>query len=87
MNIQVDAIYENGVLRLQAPLDLPNSTAVRVTVAARPQADDDDVDKTPLPRKRRLTVEEFRQIMDRVTFGAGTLSPDFDRDDIYSDHD
>jgi hypothetical protein len=34
-----------------------------------------------------ITPGEFRAILDKNTFRAGSLPIDFDRDDIYSDHD
>ena len=34
MSITVDAIYENGVLRLKEPLPLAESAAVRVTIVS-----------------------------------------------------
>ena len=32
MRIGVDAVYENGVLRLRTPVDLPDKTEVHVTI-------------------------------------------------------
>ena len=38
MTTAVDAIYQNGVFRPTIPPDLPNGTAVRITVEPRPSA-------------------------------------------------
>lgn len=77
MVIHIESTYENGVLRPSEPLDLPNQTPVHVTV----------VSEEILPDAPQLTVDEFRKIMKEGTFRGGTLSVDFDRDDIYSDYD
>jgi len=48
MSIAVDAIYENGVLRLKSPLNLPEKAEVRVTIeTAEGEA------RTPLGRQLR----------------------------------
>lgn len=44
MTIDVDAIYENGVLKLKEPLDLPEKAEVHVTI------------KTTSPRGHRWAV-------------------------------
>ena len=38
MTTAVDAIYQNGVFRPTTPPDLPDGTAVRITVEPRPSA-------------------------------------------------
>jgi predicted DNA-binding antitoxin AbrB/MazE fold protein len=40
MTIQVDAIYEGGILRPAHPLSLPDGAAVRVVIDTRSQVDD-----------------------------------------------
>jgi hypothetical protein len=44
MPIDVDAVYENGVLRLKSPVDLPEKAEVRVTIdpVSGPAPEDDD---------------------------------------------
>lgn len=45
MTIDVEAIYENGVLKLKRPVNLPDRTEVHVTIEAP------DLARTPLGRK------------------------------------
>jgi predicted DNA-binding antitoxin AbrB/MazE fold protein len=89
MVIHIEATYENGILRPSEPLNLPNATPVHVTVVAQSGILAEDIDEDTLPPGRALTSEEFRKILeDGVIRGAGVGLPiDFDRDDIYSDHD
>ena len=87
MAIHFDATYEDGVLRPQTPLDLPNSTPVHVTVVPRGGHAEQDQEDESLPDGPRLTVDQFLQIMRKGTFRANSLPVDFDRDDIYADHD
>ncbi|HEV2720428.1 MAG TPA: antitoxin family protein [Thermoanaerobaculia bacterium] len=47
MTIDVDAVYENGVLKLKQPVDLPQNAEVRVTIQTSPVA------RTPLGRRLR----------------------------------
>lgn len=47
MTIDVDAIYENGVLRLKGPVDLPEKAEVHVTIQPAEAA------RTPLGRRLR----------------------------------
>lgn len=47
MSIVVDAIYENGVLKLKAPVDLPEKAEVRLTIEPEPPP------RTPLGRDLR----------------------------------
>lgn len=89
MVIHIEATYENGILRPSEPLNLPNATPVHVTVVPHTDVLADDTDEEVLPPGRALTAEEFRRILkEGVIRGAGRGLPiDFDRDDIYSDHD
>ena len=88
MAIHIQATYENGVLRPNEPLDLPNCTPVHVTVVPQNErlGESDDLEET-LPDRPPITVEQFERIMSQGVIRAGTLSLSFDRDDIYSDHD
>jgi predicted DNA-binding antitoxin AbrB/MazE fold protein len=47
MTIDVDAVYENGGLRLKQPVDLPENAEVHVTIQTNEEA------KTPLGRRLR----------------------------------
>lgn len=52
MTIDVEAIYENGVLKLKQPVDLPENAEVHVTILAAVDA------RTPLGhRLRELRAE------------------------------
>lgn len=88
MVIHIDATYENGVLRPSEPLDLPNQTPVHVTVVAqdRVEGEDPSTDEA-LPAGPEVSAADFRRILEQGSIRAGTLPIDFDRDDIYSDHD
>ena len=44
MSIAVDAVYENGVLKLKTPVDLPEKAEVRITIET------DEPARTPLGR-------------------------------------
>jgi predicted DNA-binding antitoxin AbrB/MazE fold protein len=58
MTIDVDAIYENGVLKLKQPVDLPENAQVHVTIQTDAEA------KTPLGRRlRELRAEIARSGM------------------------
>ena len=55
MTIDVDAVYEDGVLKLKQRVDLPENAEVHVTIETDPQA------KTPLGRRlRELRAEIVR---------------------------
>ena len=55
MTIDVDAVYENGALRLKQPVDLPENAEVHVTIQTDAEA------KTPLGRRlRELRAEIAR---------------------------
>lgn len=51
--IDVDAVYENGVLRLKEPVDLPENTEVHVRIQAGIEA------QTPLGRRLRELRSEI----------------------------
>jgi predicted DNA-binding antitoxin AbrB/MazE fold protein len=60
--IDVDAVYENGVLKLKEPIDLPEKAEVHVTIETTAPA------RTPLGRRLR----ELRSKI--VTSGTAGLS-------------
>ena len=47
MTIDVDAVYDNGVLTLKHPVDLPDNAEVHVTIQTAAEA------RTPLGRRLR----------------------------------
>lgn len=58
MTIDVDAVYENGVLKLKQPVDLAENAEVHVTIQTDAEA------KTPLGRRlRELRAEIVRSGM------------------------
>jgi predicted DNA-binding antitoxin AbrB/MazE fold protein len=88
MAIHINAIYQDGVLRPGVPLDLPNNTRVVITVAPVAKAPQCDEDESLLRHgPKQITVDEFHRILESLTISAPPLSPDWDRHDIYSDHD
>jgi predicted DNA-binding antitoxin AbrB/MazE fold protein len=64
MTIDVDAVYENGILKLKQAVDLPENTEVHVTIQTGTEP------KTPLGRR----LSELRTEIDRS--GAGSLGWD-----------
>jgi len=55
MTIDVDAVYDNGVLTLKHPVDLPDNAEVHVTIQTAAEA------RTPLGRRlRELRTEIAR---------------------------
>ena len=73
--IDVDAVYENGVLRLKEPVDLPENAEVHVTIQAGTEA------QTPLGRRLRelrseimksgITPLGWDEIQEEVTLRRG----------------
>lgn len=51
--IDVDAVYENGVLKLKQPVDLPENAEVHVTIQTGAEA------RTPLGRRLRELRSEI----------------------------
>lgn len=64
MTIDVDAIYENGVLKLKEPVNLPESSEVHVTIEVAEAA------RTPLGQRLRALRSQV------VRSGAPTLDWD-----------
>jgi predicted DNA-binding antitoxin AbrB/MazE fold protein len=89
MSMQIDATYRDGVIHPNQPLDLPNDTPVSVVVpAVKPPAAltrEDIIAKRP--KTPKISVEEFRERLEKYAVHVGSLPPDFSREDIYSDHD
>jgi predicted DNA-binding antitoxin AbrB/MazE fold protein len=80
MSEQVDAIYDNGVLKPLTPLALPDKARVKLTV-----------DTPSESNSAEATVEtagaDFDAELDPLLFDGPSLPPDFSRADIYADHD
>jgi predicted DNA-binding antitoxin AbrB/MazE fold protein len=91
MVFSFQATYENGVLRPSLPLSLPDRTRVEVTVKAADEPlveAEEDEEEEVRPEPAHLTVDEFRRIVDQHALQANRSLPvDFDRHDIYADHD
>ena len=90
MELHFQATYEGGVLHPHQPLALPDHIRLDVTVKARDEAfvEEADNEEEVRPDAPRLTAEEFRRIIDEHALSAPRSLPmDFDRHDIYSDHD
>ena len=90
MTIQVHATYRAGAIHPDQPLALPDNTEVNVVVVpvegTTQRAPREDI-KAIRPKSPRITSEEFRARIAKYAVRAGTLPPDFAREDIYSEHD
>jgi predicted DNA-binding antitoxin AbrB/MazE fold protein len=62
----VEAIYEDGVLRLPAPLPLPNCTHVIVTIETEPVVAEDAERATWLKASERVLIETWNNTADDV---------------------
>lgn len=72
MTIDVDAVYENGVIKPKQPLDLPEKAEVHVTIETAAPA------RTPLGRR-------LRELRSRIlTSGAPALSWEQIQDEVAS---
>jgi predicted DNA-binding antitoxin AbrB/MazE fold protein len=58
MNLYIDAIYENGVLRPLEPLALPDQTPVKLTVETEPEPKPAD----KLARQKSTLVARWNQL-------------------------
>jgi predicted DNA-binding antitoxin AbrB/MazE fold protein len=81
MNERVDAIYDHGVLRPLAPLNLPEMARVRVTIDAESASAAVEV------VAKDGHGGDFESELDALLFSGPTLPSDFSRADIYADHD
>jgi hypothetical protein len=76
------ATYEHGILRLDAPLALPEQARVTGIV------NNVESPANSLAPKYELSPEEFERQFDELAFDdVPPLPPDFSRADIYLDHD
>ncbi len=94
MTIDIDAIYRDGAIHPDIPLNLPENTPVRVRVVPKPAV----FPPIPFPTTReeilairpispRITAEEFEALVKKYSVSVGSLPENFSREDIYSDHD
>jgi predicted DNA-binding antitoxin AbrB/MazE fold protein len=88
MNRSVQAVYENGVLRLLEPLPLPEREVVTVTIADEVQAKN-GATVSSIPESVALSDDEFERLLDELASGPTLphLPADFSRADVYADHD
>jgi predicted DNA-binding antitoxin AbrB/MazE fold protein len=71
MSQQIDAIYDNGVLKPLEPLSLPDQTRVKLTVEAeRPVApeplDEAKTGESEVLAKQKAALEELRRTIDQL---------------------
>ena len=71
MSTSIEAVYEQGVLRLSRPIDLPNGTRVAVIVIASHPELTPEMPDEPGPRKRTPA-----EIMSEVAAMPMESSPD-----------
>ena len=89
MTIDIDATYRDGAIHPVAPLNLPNNTPVQIRVVAKNEFGPLTKEQITFlrPKSPRITPEEFRERIAKYAVSVGSLSADFSREDIYSDHD
>jgi hypothetical protein len=75
MSEEFQAIYEQGVLRLDQPLTLPDHSRVSGIVVALTSS-------TP-----SSSAEDFDRELEALSMDVPLLPEDFSRADIYMDHD
>jgi hypothetical protein len=81
MSQEFHATYEHGILRLDAPLALPEQTRVTGFVNGVSSS------ATPHPADS-LSHEEFERLLDEMALDdVPPLPRDFSREDFYLDHD
>ena len=78
---QVEAVYENGVLRPLEPLDLPNSQRVKITVAT-PESGRSTRDMKLLERVRAevagmTDIPSLEEVQQMLSVIPGSLTEDF----------
>jgi predicted DNA-binding antitoxin AbrB/MazE fold protein len=80
MSEQVDAIFDHGVLKPLAPLNLPDQAHVKLTVDPQPQS-------VAAADVGGRAGGDFDAELETLLFDGPSLPPDFSRADIYADHD
>ena len=82
MSNEFHATYEHGVLKLDAPLSLPEQARVTGFVLGVETAN------VVGAEAMKLSDADFEQLLDEFSVhGCPALPADFSRADIYSDHD
>ncbi len=81
MSQEFNATYEHGILRLDAPLALPDKARVTGIVS-----NVESSDTTPV-HQDSISPEEFERLLDELAMDVPPLPQDFSRADIYLDHD
>jgi len=83
MTNQFHATYEHGVLKLDAPLAVPEQARVTGVVVGIETPNGSAVEGAP-----QLSDAEFERMLDEFSVaGCAPLPADFSRADIYLDHD
>ena len=80
MSEQIDAIFDHGVLKPLAPLNLPDKAHVKVTV-------DPQLKGVARPAVAGRTGGDFDEELEPLLFDGPSLPPEFSRADIYADLD
>lgn len=62
MLYQIEAIYDQGVFRPVAPLDLPSGTRVQVRIESPPLPSTPEEEAAALEAQRKALAELFRRI-------------------------
>ena len=73
---QIEAVYENGVLRPLSPLLLADRTQVVLQVS-----------EARAPEAAELSLSEFDQLLDQLSTDGPTAQGTYSRAEIYADHD
>ena len=94
MDQPIDAIYDHGVFRPLAPLNLPDQARVKLTVdgpqagsATHQDVGQHEIDQRAAAEQKGDSVAAFESSLDGLEFDGPTLPPNFSRADIYADHD
>jgi predicted DNA-binding antitoxin AbrB/MazE fold protein len=86
MTINVQAVYEHGILRPLEPVNLPENERVTITIAENAQTNSDP---KAIAEASSISDDEFERLLDELASGPTLphLSADFSRADVYADHD
>lgn len=86
MTRNIQAIYENGVLRPLEPIHLAEKELVTVTIMDKAEATNGAVS---IPEPAPLSDEDFERLLDELASGPTLprLPSGFSRANIYADHD
>jgi predicted DNA-binding antitoxin AbrB/MazE fold protein len=94
MSEQIDAIYDNGVLKPVMPLALPDKARVKLTIDAASVSEPAEkiagqkgVEREKGAAEGDTADRDFDRELDALLFEGPSLPADFSRADIYADHD